>query len=129
MCLHFSGENQIVMDVLVFIGINVYCIDHKLVTGDQFLMVTAVLAAMTVLIRGDLTFLIVLSSGNFVMELSGKQHSLWSIYTSHLAIASPCTAGSYGSKWGCYGGWSLSYMLLLQVTEHVSDCHYCLNCP
>jgi hypothetical protein len=37
------------MDVLVFIGIYVYCIDHKLVTGDQFLMVTAVLTAMAVL--------------------------------------------------------------------------------
>jgi hypothetical protein len=48
------------MDVLVFIGISVYCIDHKLVSGDQFLMVTAVLAAMAVLIRGDVTFLIVL---------------------------------------------------------------------
>jgi hypothetical protein len=48
------------MDVLVFIGICVYCIDHKLVSGDQFLMVTAVLAAMAVLIRGDVTFLIVL---------------------------------------------------------------------
>ncbi len=60
MCLHIWAENQIVMDVLVFIGICVYCIDHKLVSGDQFLMVTAVLAAMAVLIRGDVTFLIVL---------------------------------------------------------------------
>jgi hypothetical protein len=79
--------------------------------------------------KGDVTFLIVLSSVNFVMELSGKQHILYSIYTSHPAIASPCTAGSYRSKWGCYGSWSLSYMLLLQVTKHVSGCHYCLNCP
>jgi hypothetical protein len=117
------------MYVLVFIGICVYCIDHRLVTGDQFLMVTAVLAANAVLIRVDVTFLIVVSSGNFVMELSGKQHILYPIYTSHLAIASPCTAGSYRSKWACYGSWSLSYMLLLQVTKHVSGCHYCLNCP
>ncbi len=44
------------MDVLVFLGICVFCIDHKLVTGDQFLMPTAVLAAMAVLIMGDKTF-------------------------------------------------------------------------
>jgi hypothetical protein len=113
----------------VFLGICVFCIDHKLVTGDQFLMPTAVLAAMAVLIMGDKTFLIVLSSGNFIMELSGKQHILYPIYTSHLAIAILCTAGSFRSKWGCYSSWSLSYMLLLQVTEHVSGCHYCLNCP
>jgi hypothetical protein len=29
------------------------------------------------------------------MELSGEQHILYSIYTSHPAIASQCTAGSY----------------------------------
>ncbi len=39
----------------------------------------------------------------------------------------PPTAGSWWSQWGCYGMWSILYILWLKIFEYVYDHQFCLN--